>query len=102
MKYQLVIQFLVIEDFDFDAVIALETKLMLEMGEGYIVDGHDFGVGEVNIFIQTDNPEAGYAKALDMVSVNLISTLRAAYRAEGTDEFIWLYPVNNQDKFSIK
>jgi hypothetical protein len=102
MKYQLVIQFPVTEDFDFDAIIALETKLTLDMGEGYIVDGHGFSTGEINIFIQTDNAEAGYRKAFDMVSINLIPTLRVAYRAKDTNEFIWLYPDNNQDIFSIQ
>lgn len=102
MKYQLVIQFPVTEDFDFDSIIALETRLTLEMGEGYIVDGHNFGAGEINILIQTDDPEAGYEKAFDMVNVDLIQTLRVAYREKDTDMFTWLYPANNKDIFSIQ
>ena len=99
MKYQLIIQFPVTEEFDFDAIIELETRLTLEMGVGHIVDGHNFGAGEINIIIQTDNPETAFEKAFDMVDVNLISTLRIVYRIKETDEFIWLYPANNKDKF---
>ncbi len=102
MKYQLIIQFPVTEDFDFDGIIALETRLTLEMGEGYIIDGHEFGAGEINIFIQTDDPEAGYEKAFELVSTNLISLLRVVYRVKNANEFVWLYPANNQDVFSIK
>ena len=102
MKYQLILQFPVTEDFDFDSIIALETKLTLEMGEGYIVEGHDFSAGEINIFIQTDNPETGYEKAFEMMSAKLISTLRVAYRVKDSEEFIWLHPVNNDVDFSIQ
>ena len=102
MKYHLVIQFPVTEDFDFDAILALETRLMLEMGEDYIVDGHDFGAGEINISIQTDDPEAGFKKAFDKVPVNLISEVRVAYRASDADGFTWLYPDNCKSTFSIK
>ena len=102
MKYQLIIQFPVTEDFDFDGIIALETRLTLEMGEGYIIDGHEFGAGEINIFIQADDPEAGYEKAFELVSTNLISLLRVVYRVKNANEFVWLYPANNQDVFSIK
>tara|TARA_R110002096_G_scaffold61016_1_gene151840 strand:- start:887 stop:1198 length:312 start_codon:yes stop_codon:yes gene_type:complete len=103
MKYQLVVQFPVTEDFDFDAVIELETRLTLELGEKYIVEGHDFGAGEINIFIQTDEPEAGYEKVFDMVDVDLVSNLRMAYRVKSSeDKFIWLYPADNRDSFSIQ
>ena len=102
MKFQLVIQFPVTEDFDFDSIIALETRLTLEMGEGHVVDGHSFSAGEINIMIQTDDPEAGYEKAFDMVDVDLIATLRVAYREKESDIFTWLYPANNKDIFSIQ
>ena len=102
MKYQLVIQFPVTEDFDFDAIIELETKLTLEMGEGYMFDGHDFGASDINLFIQTDQPEQGYEKVFDMLSVQLVPILRVAYRLTGSDEFIYLHPANCKDNFSVK
>ena len=101
MKYQLVIQFPVTEDFDFDAIISLETRLTLEMGEDHIVDGHNFGAGEINIFIQTDDLESAYEKAFDMVNTNLISTLRVAYKVNSSDEYVWLYPDNSKEDFSV-
>jgi hypothetical protein len=102
MIYQLVIQFPVTEDFDFDSILELETRLSLEMGEDYVVDGHDFGAGEINIYIQTDNPEAGYEKVFDMLSSQLLSSLRVAYRVKEESEFFWLHPAGSKNNFSIK
>ncbi len=63
MQYQLVLQFPLAEDFDFDALIELETKLTFELGSVHDVDGHDIGSGEVNIFILTNNPDEAFKNA---------------------------------------
>ena len=102
MKYQLVIQFPIKEDFDFDVVLELETRLTLELGEDHLVDGHDFGAGEINILIKTDNPESGYEKIFDMLSGQLAANLRVAYRLMESEEYIWLHPANSESEFSVK
>ncbi len=102
MKYQLVIQFLVTEDFDFDAIIELETRLTLEMGEGFIIDGHGFGASHINIFIQADQPKQGYEKILDILNKKLMTTLKVAYRVKDSDEFVYLHPADCEDNFSIE
>ena len=44
---------------DFDQLVILEDKLIEELGSVATVDGHDFGSGEFNIFVLTDEPTEG-------------------------------------------
>ena len=101
MKYQLVLQFPMTENFDFDALIELETKLTFELGSEHDVDGHDFGSGEMNIFIHTNSPNDAFEKAITLLSGQFASTLKAAYRKIGSDQFIWLHPVANEYAFHV-
>ena len=55
MKYQLVLQ-LPTSAIDLDDVIALEDALSEALDASATVDGHDFGSGEGNIFIFTEDP----------------------------------------------
>jgi hypothetical protein len=58
MKYQLVIQLAAESLDDFDNLVVLEETIRtkLELSSNTLVDGHDFGLGEFNIFIHTDEP----------------------------------------------
>src|SRR6266699_2489706 len=56
MDFQLVLQFSGDSLADYDAMVALENELIAELGDTADVDGHDFGSGEVNIFIITTDP----------------------------------------------
>jgi len=101
MKYQLVLQFPITENFDFDAIIELETKLTFELGSEHGVDGHDFGSAEMNLFINTNNPDDAFEKAIVLVNDQFASTLKAAYRLAGSDQFIWLHPAAHDESFHI-
>jgi len=101
MKYQLVLQFPVTENFDFDALIELETKLTFELGRDHDVDGHDFGSGEMNIFIHTNSPNDAFEKAIVLLGDQFASTLKAAYRLVGSDQFTWLHPAANEEVFHV-
>ena len=57
MKYQLVLQFYASSIEDFDQLIEIEEMLESTLGNLHEVDGHDFGSGEMNIFIHTNDPE---------------------------------------------
>ena len=59
MRYQLVLQFEPNTMDDFDQLVILEGKLIEELGSVATVDGHDFGSGEFNIFVLTDEPTDG-------------------------------------------
>lgn len=101
MKYQLVLQFPIDEHSDFDALIDLEDRLLRRIGENHIVDGHDFGSGEMHIFIHTNDPEQAFRSALPQVDANLLPNLRAAYRELEGEEYHWLHPSDSQEEFTI-
>ena len=93
MKYQLVLQWPASSIQDFDAMIAIENKLIENLSEGSEVDGHDFGSGEGNIFILTDDPERAFSE-IEASLNNDDSWLnaRVAYREITKDHYTILYP----------
>ncbi len=101
MQYQLVLQFPLGEDSDFDGLIELETKLTFELGSEHDVDGHDFDSGEMNIFIHTDNPNDAFKKIALLLNDQLSSILKAAYRKIDSDRYTWLHPANNSENFHV-
>jgi hypothetical protein len=58
VKSHLVLQFTARTLADFNQLVALEEKLTEHLNGLAIVDGHDFGQSEFNIFILSDNPVA--------------------------------------------
>jgi len=63
MRYQLILQFEANTMDDFDQLAILEDKLIGELGSVATVDGHDFGSGEFNIFVLTDEPPTAFSAA---------------------------------------
>jgi hypothetical protein len=57
MKYQLVLQFQAESVYEFGELVALEDLLVGNLPSHSVVDGHDFGSGEFNIVILTDQPK---------------------------------------------
>lgn len=93
MKYQLVLQWSASSQSDHDAVVELTDDLERVVNKIADVDGWDFGSGEMNIFIYTDDPQA----VLDQAKATLEahgrwSSVRAAYRNVEADDYIVLWP----------
>lgn len=63
VRYILVLQWPASTEADFNAPIAMEDRLSDALGKGATVDGHDFGSGEMNIFIETEQPVEAFADA---------------------------------------
>ncbi len=101
MKYELVLQFPLSEGSDFDALIEFETRLTFELGSEHVVDGHDLGSGEMNVFIHTDSPEIAFEKAIVVLGTHLASTFKAAYRTMDSDQYQWIHPANHEEEFRI-
>jgi hypothetical protein len=57
VKYQLVMQWPASSIADYAALVAIENVLIADLSSQSVVDGHDAGVGEVNIFLFTDDPQ---------------------------------------------
>jgi hypothetical protein len=96
MQYQLVLQFP--EDaLNFDQMVALEDWLIDKTSGIADVDGHDMGVGEINLFIVTDRPTEVFDSIYASLDVRYKSILKAAYRAMSSNEYtvIWPPTLNN-------
>ena len=93
MKYQLVLQWSASSQGDHDAVVTMTDDLEHALGEAANVDGWDFGSGEMNIFIYTDEPQAALDQAKAVLKAHgRMSGLRAAYRDVEGDDFTVLWP----------
>src|SRR5215469_9778615 len=93
MRYQLVLQFAADSLEDYDRLVALEDTLIKELGEAATGDGHDFGLGEFNIFIFADDPATVFDKAHGIVvDQGVPNVLRSAYRQMDGEDYAILWP----------
>jgi len=93
MKYQLVLQFPATSQSDFERLVALEQRLERESGDSSNVDGHDFGSGEFNIFVLTDDPMTAFEKAIAITKSEALNyDMRVAYRELSGENFVILWP----------
>lgn len=85
----------------FDAMIEVEEVFRENLSELHVVDGHDMGCGEFNIFVLTDAPKTAFSEIRRLwdAHTNLL-TARMAYRKVLTDTFVVLWP-NGLDTFKI-
>jgi hypothetical protein len=102
VRYILVLQWPGDSEADFGALISMEGQVDAALGRYASVDGHDFGSGEMNIFIETDRPAEAFADAANALREDpRWGDLRAAYReaAGGPYEMLWPRTLH---KFSVK
>lgn len=102
MQYVLVLQWPAESEADYDALIGMEDALegALPAAHGS-VDGHDFGAGEMNIFVHTDEPhEAFRDAAMSLGAEPRWAEVRVAYRPTGGDRYVVMWPETLQD-FSV-
>jgi hypothetical protein len=102
MEFVLVLQWPAAAEADYDALISMEDRLEsgLDEARGY-VDGHDFGSGEMNLFIHTDFPLDAFEDARATLGADpRWATVRAAYRSAGGDHYTVIWPVTLQG-FSV-
>ena len=103
MEYQLVIQFPAESVADFDSMVNLEDTLISILGDSADVDGHDFGSGETNIFIITQNPTHTFEQSKSVLeSTGIIDLCKVAYRKLDEDDYSVLWPTDFTGEFEIK
>jgi len=100
MRYQLVLQFRGDGLADFDALVALEDRLIAELGTSAKVDGHDFGSRTGNIFIFTSDPDLTFWRVRQLLQRRLQS-VTAAHRPIDGDDYTVIWPKDCQTAFSI-
>ena len=100
--YQLVFQFRCASLEDYDTLVALEQQFISAIRDHAIVDGHDSGCNEFNIFVHTDTPAASFTQLRPMLAAaNLLPAVRVAYREFGSDLFSIVWPESDQQPFII-
>ena len=102
MTFILVLQWPAVSEADYDLLLSMEDRLEAEFDEAYgYVDGHDFGSGEMNIFVHTDSPIDAFRNAESALGgVPGWATVRAAYRPADGDDYTVVWPANLQE-FSV-
>ena len=101
MKYQLVLQWPSFSMKDYDAMIEVEDILIEKLSEANDVDGHDAGTDEVNIFIQTDNPQSAFNEIKAILGSSAYwADIKVAYREVLKREYTILWP-KDLDKFEV-
>ena len=96
MQYQLVLQFSEEKYGDIDWIINMEEFLDAALIEAQ-VDGHDIGLGEVNIFLDTDTPTEAFntIKGLfENQDDSLLKDCKVGYRDFNLSNFIPLWPAD--------
>ncbi len=102
MSHILVLQWPGSSEAQFDELIEMEDELEQALADSASVDGHDFGSGEMNIFIETDQPTRTFAAAQEVLSHRSSwADVRAAYREATGDKYTVLWPAGLTD-FRIK
>lgn len=95
MKYQLIVQFPTSSVDDFDRIVTLEETLRGTLKDFAEVEGHDFGSGEFNIFVHTDEPKDTFERIREVFSgLQPERQMRAAFRDFDEEEYPILWPPN--------
>ena len=94
MTAQLGLQLATAEDVDsYEQMIRFENALISVLGRSANVDGHDFGSGEMNIFIITEDPVSTFALVQQTdQSIRPSQEMKAAYRPIDGQDFVCLWP----------
>ena len=102
MRHILVLQWPGSSEADFEELVRMEDELERSLSESAIVDGHDFGSGEMNIFIETDEPARAFAEIQAVLGQRpRWADVRAAHREATGDTYTVLWPVG-QTEFRVK
>jgi hypothetical protein len=92
-KYQTVLQFPSTTIEDYDDIVEIENRLIEFLGIDHEIDGHDMGLGEMNIFILTEAPEKLFRAVQKLLSSDSRwSEIRVAYREMASCRYTVLWP----------
>jgi len=102
VRYIFVSQWLGSSEADFEALISMEDRVNSAVGRYATVDGHDFGSGEMNIFVETDQPAEAFADAAAaLAECPRWEEVRAAYRDTTGAAYTVLWP-HSLREFAVK
>jgi hypothetical protein len=94
MKYQFVIQFSEELHDNLEWISEIENRLDASLVDS-VVDGHDVGSGQVNIYIHTDNAISTFEIVKNMLKEgNSLDNAKIAYREINGDNYVCLWPTD--------
>jgi len=101
MKYQLVLQL----PYDgsvanYDRLIELEERAMEKICDKGVVDGHDCGCSEMNIFVHTNEPRAAFELLKGLFEPTEQTQLKVGHRSFEEDTYTPIFPIGLQT-FSV-
>jgi hypothetical protein len=99
--HQLVLQFAGAAVLDLDALIEIEDALIDRLGVD-VVDGHDVGATECNIFLSTVDPAGTFELAKPVLEERqLLGVVVAAHRPVDDDRYHVIWPANYDRPFTV-
>lgn len=99
-RYQLVLQWKTTNREIIKDVASTEEGIQRALGKTGLVDGHDFGAGTLNIFIDTNKPQEALTKVTKVLKAPLsVEMLVAAYRDYDGEKFTVIWPPNYKGRF---
>lgn len=100
MEYQLVIEFSGDSPEEFERAIQVEELLEEQLNSGE-VDGNDVGLGVVNIFIITEQPQQCFAEAMRVIAGSLTPSA-GGFRPLDGEDYVRLWPAGDKTPFELK
>ena len=92
-KYQLVFEWSASSEADYNVLLAIEETIRKGLGRIGIVDGHDIGIGEMNVFIHTNDPKGAFEKAMSLVQGKYdLKELMVGYRNFDDEDYTPMFP----------
>ena len=101
MEYQLVLQFNLTDEEQFDWLCAIQEDLESILGKQHYVDGNDVGQGKMNIFIHTKQPNEAFELSKQGFYESDLNDMVAAYRDVEKEDYIVIWPKETEIKFSL-
>jgi hypothetical protein len=83
-------------------MVTLEDAIIEALsGQPHTVDGHDIGSGTVNFFVDTDDPAAAFAIAIEAFAPTERAALKAAFRRFDSDDYTTIWPAASREPFQV-
>jgi len=101
MKYHLVLQLPATSEEAFERLVSIEGELSGLFGKTHDVDGHDYGSGEMNIFIHTNDPVTAFEYSKQVLASDELGSVKAAYRELDGNEYTVIWPEDFSQEFVI-
>jgi hypothetical protein len=87
---------------DYDQMVALEDRLIEELGQSAKVDGHDSGSGEINIFIFTSDPAATFWRVRQTLQQEgRLDSVTVAHRPVDGERYTVIWPEGSMQEFKV-